>query len=61
MFNYIEMFLPRAKYKQLVTALAVNLYLIGHNHHGHYFHAEDISVNNYVRENNVCGIIKVRE
>ena len=44
------MFLPRAKYKQLVTALAVNLYLIGHNHHGHNFHAEDLSVNNYVRE-----------
>ena len=36
-------------------------YLIGHNYHGHYFdHAEDLSVNNYVRESNVCGI-KVRE
>ena len=31
-----------------------------HNYHGHYLHAEDLSVNNYVRENNVCGI-KVRE
>ena len=31
---------------------AVNvIYLIariGHNRHGHYFHAEDLSVNNYV-------------
>ena len=35
-------------------------YLIGHNYDGHYFHAEDLSVNNYVRENIVCGI-KVRE
>ena len=38
--------------------------IIGHNYHGHYFqfHAEDLSVNNYNRENlnNVCGI-KVRE
>ena len=36
-------------------------YLIGHNSHGHYLHAEDLSVNNYVRENNDnCGI-RVRE
>ena len=34
-------------------------YFIGHNYHGHYFHAEDLNMNNYVRENNVCGI-KVR-
>ena len=32
--------------------------LIGHYYHGHYVHAEN--VNNYVRDNNVCGI-KVRE
>ena len=47
------------------TILSVNLqcpmlsfdetvYLIGHNYHGHYFHAEDLSVTNYVRENYVC-------
>ena len=38
----------------------INTYLIGHNYHGHYFHAEDLSVKNYVRGNDVSGI-KVRE
>ena len=35
-------------------------YLIGHNYHGHNFHAEDLCVNNYVRKNITCGI-KVSE
>ena len=36
------------------------IYLIGHKYHGYYFHGEDLSVNNYVREKNVFGI-KVRK
>ena len=35
-------------------------YIIGHNYHGHYFHAGGLSVNNYVRENKVREV-NVRE
>ena len=35
-------------------------YIIGHNYHGHYLHAGDLSVNNYVRENKVREV-NVRE
>ena len=37
-------------------------YIIGYNYRGHYVHAEDLSVNKYVQDNNynVCGI-KIRE
>ena len=35
-------------------------YIIGHNYHGHYLHAEGLSVNNYVRENKVREV-NVRE
>ena len=45
-------------YKYLQSS--IERYLIGHNYHGHYFHAEDLSVNNYVREYIVRGI-KARE
>ena len=35
-------------------------YIIGHNYHGHYWHAGRLSVNNYVRENNCVSGTNVR-
>ena len=39
-----------------VTVANISTFLIGHNYLGHYFHAEDLSVNNYVHENNVSAL-----
>ena len=51
----------KGRYPYIAMMRPIKLYyFIGHNYHVHYFHAEDLNVNNYVRENNVCGI-KVRE
>ena len=40
--------------------LRYQIYIIGHNYHGHYLHAGGLSVNDYVRENKVREV-NVRE